>query len=73
MIELFAGSAKSKTCPEIMSQIDLTGMPLSIDAVRTPGDGYPMSAWFCATNFVHASASPIGPAISFALIPSFEK
>src|SRR6478672_11747924 len=28
-----------------------------------------MSAWPCATNFVHASASPIGPAISFALMP----
>ena len=39
LIVLLAGSAKSKTWPEIMSQIDLTGMPLSIDAVRTPGDG----------------------------------
>ena len=32
-----------------------------------------MSAWFCATNFVHASASPIGPAMSFASMPSFLK
>ena len=39
LIVLPVGSAKSKTWPEIMSQIDLTGMPLSIDAVRTPGDG----------------------------------
>ena len=39
VIGLFAGSAKSKTWPEITSQTDLTAMPLSIDAVSTPGDG----------------------------------
>src|SRR5438552_71594 len=39
LIGLLSGSAKSKTCPEITSQTDLTAMPLSIEAVRTPGDG----------------------------------
>jgi hypothetical protein len=32
-----------------------------------------MSAWFWATNLVHASASPIGPPISFASMPSYLK
>ena len=39
LIVLFAGRAKSNTWPEITSQTDLTAMPLSIDAVSTPGDG----------------------------------
>src|SRR3954447_16676181 len=39
VMALSAGSAKSNTWPEMTSQTDLTGMPPSIDAVRTPGDG----------------------------------
>jgi len=39
LIELFIGTAKSNVWPDITSQTDLTGMPASIDAVSTPGDG----------------------------------
>ena len=39
VIVLSAGSPKLKTWPEITSHTDLTPMPLSIEAVRTPGDG----------------------------------
>ena len=59
-----SGSEKLKTWPEIISQAEITSTPLSIDDVRTPGEGYPMSAWSSATNVAEAVALPPGPAMS---------
>ena len=55
--------AKSNTSAPPISKTETSGMPCVRPSEKTPGDGYPMSAWFWSTSLTHAVASD-GPGSS---------
>ena len=66
-IGLSSLTAICQTEPIIISYAMMTFIPVSTLEVSIPGEGYPTSAWFWSTNFVHENAS--GPVSMTTSIP----